>query len=66
MELSFHGKASFGKAQVSLLGITGTVMDEFDWYGESKTLNYSELSKGVYFLQIKVEDKLEVRKIVIQ
>ena len=66
MELSFHGKASFGKANVSLMGITGNVLDKFEWYGESKTLNYSELSKGVYFLKIEVEDKQEVKKIVIQ
>ena len=66
MELSFHGKASFGKAEVSLMNITGTVMNEFVWYGETKTLNYADLSKGVYFLQIEVADKLEVKKIVIQ
>lgn len=66
MELSFHGKASFGQGDVTLTNITGKVMDQFNWYGESKTLNYSELSKGVYFLKIKVEDKLVVKKIVIQ
>lgn len=66
MELSFHGKASFGKADVSLMTISGTTLQTFAWYGETKTLNYSDLSKGVYFLQIKVEDKLEVKKIVIQ
>jgi len=66
MELSFHGKASFGTANVCLMNITGTILNEFEWNGETKTLNYSELSKGVYFLQINVEDKLEVRKIVIQ
>ena len=65
MELSFHGKASFGQADVTLTNITGKVMDQFNWYGESKTLNYTELSKGIYFLRI-VEDKLEVREIVIQ
>lgn len=66
MELSFHGKAAFGKADVCLMNITGNILDRFEWYGESKTLNFSYLSKGVYFLKIQVNGTTEVRKIVIQ
>ena len=66
MELSFHGRANFGKADVSLMNFTGNILDWFEWYGETKTLNFSNLSKGVYFLKIQVNGITEVRKIVIQ
>ena len=66
MELSFHGKASFGKAVVSIVGLTGNLLDSFEWYGETTRLNLTNLSKGVYFLKINVNDNIDVRKIVIQ
>jgi hypothetical protein len=66
MELSFHGKAAFGLAEVCVMNTTGSILDRFEWYGESRMLNYSNLSKGVYFLKIEVNDKIEVRKMVIR
>jgi len=66
MELAFHGKAGFDKANVRLVNITGNLMDTFEWHGESMTLDYSDLSKGVYFLKIDVNGETEVRKVVIQ
>lgn len=66
MNLSFHGKAAFGKADVSVVSLTGTIADEFEWNGESTTLNLTNLSKGVYFVKIKINGTTEVRKIVIQ
>jgi len=36
MELEFHGKVDFDKANVSITNITGNEIDNFDWYGNSK------------------------------
>ena len=66
MTLEFHGKADFGEAHVSVIGLTGTLYDQFVWKGESTTLNLTGLSRGVYFVKIKTEDQMEMRKIVIQ
>ena len=66
MTLEFHGRADFGEALVSVVGLTGNVYDRFTWHGETTTLNLTGLSKGVYFVKIKTEESLEVRKIVIQ
>ena len=66
MELSFHGEASFGKANVSMLNMTGRLLDQFEWDGSTKTLDFSDYSKGIYMLNIEIDGKSEVRKIVIQ
>jgi hypothetical protein len=66
MTLEFHGRTDLGEALVSVVGLTGNVYDRFEWYGETTTLNLTGLSKGVYFVKIKTDDSLEVRKIVIQ
>jgi len=66
MTLEFHGLADFGEADVSIIGLTGTLYDRFSWRGETTSLNLSNLSKGVYFVKIKTEDQMEMRKIVIQ
>jgi hypothetical protein len=66
MELSFQGNANFRKAIVKVVGITGNVYDQFDWYGEKTSLDLTHLHKGVYFLKIHINDNIEVRKIVIQ
>ena len=66
MTLEFHGRTDLGEALVSVVGLTGNVYDRFEWYGETTTLNLTGLSRGVYFVKIKTDDAIEVRKIVIQ
>jgi len=66
MNLEFHGKASFEKAHVKIMSTHGNTMQEFDWYGESKTLDLTSLAKGIYFAKININGVEEVRKIVIQ
>ena len=66
MELAFHGRVDFEKANVSISNITGNELDSFDWYGETKILNLTSFSQGFYFVKIKINDFTEVRKIVIQ
>ncbi len=65
MELSYRGNVPFGKATVTILNITGNIYDQFEWHGETKTLNLTSLPKGVYFVKIKKNDDTEVRKIMI-
>ncbi len=65
MTLEYEGSPGFG-AVVSVMGLTGNLYDQFEWNGDSRSLNLSSYSKGVYFVKIKIEDSLEVRKVVIQ
>jgi len=66
MTLEFHGKSDFEKANVKISSTTGTTIDQFDWYGETKALNLSNLSKGIYFVKIEINNFTEVKKVVIQ
>jgi len=66
MELTFHGEPSFDKAVVTVMNITGSTVDEFEWYGETTMLEFSNYEKGVYFVQIKVGSEVDVRKVVVQ
>ncbi|MCB2220844.1 MAG: T9SS type A sorting domain-containing protein [Bacteroidetes bacterium] len=66
MELTFHGEASFGKAVVTVMSLTGGTIDQFEWYGETTVLDFNNYQKGVYFVKIKVGDEVDVRKVVVQ
>lgn len=66
MTLEFHGQVEFGEAVIDIVGLTGNLYDQFTWHGETKTLNLTSYSKGIYFVKIKTEKQVEVRKIVIQ
>ena len=66
MTLEFNGNTDFDGAEVSILGLTGNLYDQFYWEGETKNLNLSGLSRGVYFVKIQTEKGTEMRKIVIQ
>lgn len=66
VELQFHGKASFDKASVSITSVSGSTMHKFDWYGENTSLDLTGLSKGLFFVNIKINDFTEVKKLVIQ
>ena len=66
MNLEFHGKTTFEKANVRITNLTGNALSQFDWNGESTLLDFTNYSKGVYFVKISVNDFSEVRKVVIQ
>jgi hypothetical protein len=66
MTLEFNGNTDFDGAEVSILGLTGNLYDQFYWEGETRSMNLSGLSRGVYFVKIQTEKGTEMRKIVIQ
>lgn len=66
VELEFHGKADFDRATVSVTNVTGYTINEFDWYGETKSIDLTNFSKGLYFIKIEVNNITEVKRIVIQ
>jgi hypothetical protein len=66
VELEFHGKADFNTAKVSITNVTGSTISEFNWYGEPRNIDLSNLSKGLFFIKIEVNNTTEVKRIVIQ
>ncbi len=66
MELAFHGKASINKSVVSLIDLAGKTLEQFAWYGDTRTLDFTNYQKGVYFVKIEVNGDTDVRKVVIQ
>ena len=48
------------------MSIEGNTLEEFEWNGETKTLNLTYLPKGFYFVKISINSLVEVRKVVIQ
>ncbi len=65
-ELSFKGKASLEKGTVQIHNLTGGLLDQFQWSGETKDIDFSGYSRGVYLLKIDVGNWVESRKIVVQ
>ncbi len=66
MDLQFHGKADFDVAHVNVTSVSGKEIESFYWYGDSRTLDFTDLAKGLYFVNIKINDFTEVKKVVIQ
>ena len=66
LNIEFHGEPGFDNASVSITNVAGNIINHFDWNGETKLINLNNISKGLYFVNIKVNDITEVKKIVIQ
>ena len=66
MTLEFKGRAGFGEAMVSVTDLSGVSLRQFSWHGETTTLDLGSLAKGAYFVEIEVNGKKEVRKIILQ
>jgi hypothetical protein len=49
-----------------IFSVTGQLMKEFVWRGESIILDITKLPAGIYVITIQSEDKIEVKKLVVQ
>ena len=49
-----------------IFSATGQLMKEFVWRGESIILDITKLPAGIYLITIQSEDKIEVKKLVVQ
>jgi hypothetical protein len=65
IELSSMGKSAKDSFFVSILDVTGTTIDRFDWDGESKILDLTNYPAGLYFFDIRVNDRKEMFKVIL-
>jgi hypothetical protein len=59
-------KENTGNAEVSVTNILGQVVYTGGINGANKTIDFSALKSGVYFLQIETSDKRLTQKIIKQ
>ena len=65
-ELVFHGKADFDVANVTITSVSGKTLETLSWNGETRIIDFSNMSKGLYFVKIELNNFTEVKKIIIQ
>lgn len=65
IELSTMGKSVTDQFTVSVLDVTGTTIDRFEWDGEAKTLDLSTYPAGLYFFDVRINERKEMFKVVL-
>jgi hypothetical protein len=65
IELSTLGKSVNDEFYVHILDVTGTTIQKFEWDGEIKTINLSEYPAGLYFIDVRINDRKEMFKVVL-
>lgn len=65
IELSSMGKSVNDEFHVSILDVTGTTIDRFEWDGETKTLDLTNYPAGLYFFDVRINERKEMFKVVL-
>jgi hypothetical protein len=50
---------------VEIYNVTGNIVKSFNWNGESKILDLSNFTSGIYFMKIGNEEGKEIKKLII-
>lgn len=53
-------------ATVSVLDVTGNLVQQFHWNGESRTLDLTPLSEGIYILKVQTLQGIAVKKLIVE
>lgn len=65
IELSSMGRSVNDKFSVAILDVTGTTIDRFEWDGDAKTLDLSNYPAGLYFFDIRINERKEMYKVIL-
>ena len=66
VEVSGSGSAAGESSTISLMTLTGIMVDRFNWDGVSARLDLSSHPRGVYILVIRTPGETEMKKIILQ
>lgn len=66
VELSLTGNVKVNDALVAVYNLSGEIVHRFQWDGNTRTLDLSHLTKGLYFIQLSGNGLSDARKIVLQ
>jgi hypothetical protein len=66
MQLSSMGKSVRDQFSVSILDVTGTTIDHFEWDGEARTIDMTSYPAGLYFFDVRINERKEMYKVVLQ
>lgn len=66
VEVSALGDDLNGPSSIKLYHMSGRLMNQYDWNGQSTRLNLSDYPKGMYMLRIESMGKQAVKKLIIQ
>lgn len=65
IELNSLGKRVNDEFSVTILDVTGTTIDRFEWNGDAKTLDLSNYPAGLYFFDVRINERKEMFKVVL-
>lgn len=65
IELKTMGKRVNDEFSVTIMDVTGTTIDRFEWDGEAKTLDLSTYPAGLYFFDVRINDRKEMYKVIL-
>jgi hypothetical protein len=51
---------------IQLLSMTGTMIGQYAWDGKSVRIDLSGLARGMYILKIRSQDRMEMKKLILQ
>lgn len=66
VEITSLGTETNEASTVSIYNLSGRLLDQFSWNGQSVRLDLSAFPKGIYMLRIDSNGKHEMKKLVIQ
>jgi hypothetical protein len=64
--IKFPASPTFKNAELSILTITGQVINELIIDNEKLTINTEHFSKGVYFFKVETGDEVVVKKVIVK
>lgn len=65
VNLTITGNVLVRNATMAVYNISGEVVNQFEWNGDSKVIDFSGLPKGLYFIQMITDGYSDTKKIVI-
>jgi hypothetical protein len=64
--IEFPASSTFKNAELSILTITGQVINELIIDNEKLTINTEHFSKGVYFFKVETGDEIVMKKVIVK
>lgn len=66
INLSIKGVNSYDHSSARIYNVTGTTLREYDVTSANSSFDLSDLPKGLYFIQVKAEETVHTRKVILQ
>jgi len=66
VEVSVKNSAKASDATLQVYNMTGKLMQQIEWNGQSTTVDLSSYNKGMYLFKMQSDNKVEIKKVVLK